>query len=300
MRVTSKGVSAVFVVGGVFGLACSSSDSALDDAADAGADGPLGVCTDCAEAGADGAPPHDAGPQDSGSREAASQDAARQDAGPRDAGPDAGAHDAAPDGNACTFYTTQFLGNENPISENGAWTNGGTTGKDWQNIVENSGLAYGSGFSAGYNDCIAHLSCFPANQWAQATVHLAAGYSPGGSHEIELLLRFEIAAHAARGYEINVAWNGGYSQIVRWNGALNDFTVLSPSGPGFGPPANGDVIKATAVGSTITVYKNGTQVMQVVDATWSDGNPGMGMFVRPDPTAVLQNYGFSDYSAGAL
>jgi hypothetical protein len=238
-------------------------------------------CGDAAQTAADSG--LDGAPLESGSSDGAS-DSATTDSAPGDGGPKS--------------YNTNFLGVENPISENGVWTNGGTVGLDWQNVEKDNGFAFGSGTSAGYNDCIAHLGGFPANHFAQATVHVASNYTPPSSHEIELLVRFEITAHNARGYEINCGWNGAYSQIVRWNGALNDFTYLNPTGPGFGVLAEGDVIKATAVGSTITVYKNGTQVMQVTDATWGDGNPGMGMFIRPGGTP--KNYCYTAFSAGAL
>jgi hypothetical protein len=224
--------------------------------------------------------------------------------GPRDAAPptvdqavdQASADLAAP---GCG-YTTAFAGVENPLSENGAWVTGGVTGLDWQDPAKDNGLAYASATSAGYNDCVAHVKGCGAAQFAQATLHVQQNYNPGVSHEIELLLRFQITAHVARGYEINCGWNGAYSQIVRWNGKLNDFTYLNPNGPGFGALKEGDVIRATAVGSTITVYKNGQQVMQVDDATWADGEPGMGFFVRPGNQVDPKAYCFKDYSAGAM
>ena len=41
---------------------------------------------------------------------------------------------------------------------------------------------------------------------------------PGCTHEVEVLLRWADSAHIARGYECNLAFDGGYAQIVRWNG----------------------------------------------------------------------------------
>jgi hypothetical protein len=267
-------------------------------------------CTSNSDATTPGAPPSDAGgPTSCGAScdAAVATDAAQRDdaASERDAGPnpggDASLDVAARDVEAGPLgYSTNFLGSENPLSENGVWTNGGVVGLDWQNVRKNGGHAFASATSAGYNDCIAHLSGYPPNHFAQATVHVAAGYSAPDSHEIELLLRFKITAHSARGYEINCGWNGAYSQIVRWNGPLNDFTYLNPTGPGFGALAEGDVIRATAIGSTITVYKNGAQVMQVTDPTWADGNPGAGFFVRPNAAAVPESYCFSAFSAGVL
>lgn len=195
-------------------------------------------------------------------------------------------------------YSTNFLAIENPISENGVWVTGLANGIDWNDVRKENGFAYGANVSAGYDDCLAHLKGFPPNHFSQATLHVASNYTPPSSHEIELLLRFEITAKNARGYEINCGWNGAYSQIVRWNGALNDFTYLNPTGPGFGALKEGDVIKATAIGNTITVYKNGNQVMQVSDSTWTDGDPGMAMFVRPGGTP--KNYCFTQFSAGSL
>jgi hypothetical protein len=197
-------------------------------------------------------------------------------------------------------YSTNFDGTEKPISEGGVWTNGGQIGLDWQNVEKDQGIAFGSGFSDGYNDCLAHLSGFAPNHYAEATLHVASGYTPPSSHEIELLLRFEITAHSARGYEINNGWNGAYSQIVRWNGPLDDFTYLDTTGPGFGALVEGDVIRATAIGSTITVYKNGNEVLSATDSTWSDGNPGMAMFIRPGTGAETRNYCFTAYAAGDL
>jgi hypothetical protein len=197
-------------------------------------------------------------------------------------------------------YTTTFLGTEVPLSEGGSWTNGGEVGRDWQDVAKTNGIAYASATSSGYDDCIAHLRGFSANHYAEAKVHVVNGYAPQSSHEIELLVRFEITPHSARGYEINAGYGGAYSQIVRWNGPLNDFTYLDPSGPGFGALVEGDVIRASVVGHVITVTKNGAEVMRVEDSVWSDGNPGLGMFVRPDATAVPRSYALESFAAGSL
>jgi hypothetical protein len=64
-------------------------------------------------------------------------------------GMDAGSGDAGP-----KSYSTTFLGVENPISENGVWTNGGVVGLKWQDVRKENGFAFGSGPSAGYDDCM--------------------------------------------------------------------------------------------------------------------------------------------------
>lgn len=263
---------------------------------DGGADG--GAADGGGDAGdADGGAPDaggpDAGPSDAGGLDGGGADAGSPDAG-RDAGVDAGATDGG------RSYFTDFPAVENPISEGGEWVNGGADGLSWQDIRTAQGLAYASGTSAGYNDCIAHLTGFPPDQYAEATVHVVSGYTPPSSHEVELLLRFRITANDARGYEVLAGWGGGYSQIVRWNGPLSSFTYLSTSGPGFGALAEGDVIRATAVGSTLTAYKNGVQVLQATDSTWADGDPGMGLFVRPGTGATPSSYCYSTFAAGGL
>ena len=126
-------------------------------------------------------------------------------------------------------YSTNFGAIENPISEGGRWVNGKAVGLDWNNVQSVPGAAYAAAYVTGYDDPIAVLNTtFAANQFAEGTVRRATGYSPGVSHEIELLLRFRIAAHSARGYEI--LWGvTGELNIVRWNGPLGNYTPLARS-----------------------------------------------------------------------
>jgi hypothetical protein len=56
-----------------------------------------------------------------------------------------------------------------------------------------------------------------------------------------------------------------YLQIVRWNGPLGSFPYLADTrGADYGLK-NGDILKASAIGSVITVYVNGVQKAQAVD-----------------------------------
>lgn len=197
-------------------------------------------------------------------------------------------------------YFTNFEGAENIINESGVWTNGRKDGVDWKDVQKNYGYAFATDYNNGYDDSIAHLNGFSANHYAEAVVHMVDGYSTDNSHEVELLLRFKITARNARGYEICLGINGAYASIVRWNGPLNDFTHLNSTGIGPGALKEGDTIRATAVGSTITVYKNGVEVLKTVDSAWADGNPGMGFFVRPSGISILQNYSFASFKAGDL
>jgi hypothetical protein len=197
-------------------------------------------------------------------------------------------------------YSSSFNSTENPLNEAGAWVRGGVEGLDWHNPKTTGGQVVGAvamPTDSRYSDDIAHLSgSVPANQYAQATVYLASGYS--ALHEAELLLRFQITPHNARGYE--VLWGlPGYIAIVRWNGPLGDYTVLYDSGTlNTWAPKHGDVLRAEINGSTISVYKNGTLFASVNDSTYTNGQPGLGFW--PVDGAVPENYGWQDWTAGGL
>jgi hypothetical protein len=212
--------------------------------------------------------------------------------------------DVAPGAGNCPItsagYSTNFVTAEQPLSDGGTWIDGKATGLDWNDVQSVAGEAYSAEFATGYNDGIAVLNAsLAANQYAQGTVFRAADYSPGVSHEIELLLRFQITAHNARGYE--VLWGQtGELNIVRWNGALGDYTPLaSTTGPNIGAAVDGDVLRAEIIGNTITVYKNGTLVFTgPSNSTWKDGQPGIGFW--PKAGATLASYGWKKFEAGSL
>jgi hypothetical protein len=203
------------------------------------------------------------------------------------------------------IYSTSFPATENPISEGGKWINGLSVGLDWQDVrtlVGTAGApnkAYGTGESPdAYNDNIACLLGFPANHSAQAVIYREPGYTPSDTHEVELLLRFKISAHVARGYEVDFAYGGAGVQVFCWHGPQGDvFPELTGSGPGPGGLVTGDVVKAKMIGNVLTVYKNGSLIYTVTDDTYADGGPGMGYFLRPGGT--LENYCFSQYTASA-
>ncbi len=201
-------------------------------------------------------------------------------------------------------YSTKFPLAENPISEGGRWNNGGTTGLGWTNVRTTPGIAFGTqpGNSPGaavYSDSTAILTgTWGPNQTAQATVSVINASSVSGVfEEVELRLRTTISANSITGYEINssVSTNpaNSYIQIVRWNGPLGSFTQLGGTSQHC---VNGDVLQAKINGNTITAYRNGVQVLQVTDNTFSSGSPGIGFFLQ-GATGLDANYGFSSYSA---
>ncbi len=198
-------------------------------------------------------------------------------------------------------YVTNFPSIESPISENNVWINGEVAGLDWTNVHTTTGLAFGTQIGSGaFNDSIAVLAgSWGPDQTVTATVHSVNQQGGNVFEEVELLLRFQIAAHSARGYEVNFrALNDkeSYSEVVRWNGPLGNFSYLVKNhGQKFGI-SDGSVIKASIVGSIITVFINDVVVSEVVDNVYADGSPGMGFFVA-HASGVNQDYGFMRYTA---
>lgn len=194
-------------------------------------------------------------------------------------------------------YSTKFPLAENPISENGHWINGGTTGLDWTNVGTTPGLAYGTETgSVNYDDSTALLTgTWGPNQTVQATAHTTVTGSSDFA-EVELRVRSSLSAHNCTGYEINFSVNPSnpYVQIVRWDGAFGSFTLLNATGS-YGAKS-GDVVKATANGNTITAYLNGTAVLTATNNTYPTGNPGMGFYLQ-GVSDINRNYGFADFMA---
>jgi hypothetical protein len=167
-------------------------------------------------------------------------------------------------------YTTSFSRMENPVSENGNWINGGVTGINWTNVRTMPGMAVGmmpgnAGGNAQYADSTAVLAgSWGPNQSAQATIFVAQASGDSDLfEEVELRLRTTIKPYSINGYEINCSVSTSphnyYMQIVRWNGPVGDWTELDGREV---HAVNADVIMATANGSTITAYLNGSAIFQ--------------------------------------
>ncbi len=197
-------------------------------------------------------------------------------------------------------YTTNFPLTENPISEGGKWINGGSVGLDWTNCSTTPGLAIGleSG-SVNHTDGTALLTgSWGPNQSAMATVY-TVNQNDSCYEEVELRLRSTLSAHSCTGYEISMKCSktsNAYLLIVRWNGPVGNFTVLTRMDGATYGVANGDSVRATIVGNTITAYINGVQKAQVIDYTYTTGNPGMG-FNLNGCTGVNGDYGLTSYTA---
>lgn len=203
-----------------------------------------------------------------------------------------------------TVYSTSFPApGELPISQGGKWSN---PGLDWTLIRLNgtTNHAYGvqNSGSGNADDSISVLSgagSFAPDVTVTGVIFLDPTLS-GNTHEVELFVRMNISAHVATGYECNLAFDGGYTQIVRWNGALNDFTMLKDQQPSGVLPKTGDIFKVTIVGNIIRVFINGVQI-NTVDVSvgagagnvWATGNPGMAFWHGDDN----DKYAFTSWSA---
>ena len=199
-------------------------------------------------------------------------------------------------------YTTNFSLAENPLSESGRWINGRTAGLDWANVETVPGLGFGTqSGSQGYDDSTAVLAgAWSPKQAVEATVHTANQHGDPVFEEVELRLRTTISSHKITGYEVNFRCTSDgsqYVQIVRWDGPLGRFTyVAATPGPGL---HDGDTVKAVISGSEITVYINGTQILQGSDTTFATGSPGIGFFLQ-GTTGVNRDFGFTSITATSL
>jgi hypothetical protein len=210
-------------------------------------------------------------------------------------------------------YSTNFPLTENPISEGGKWVNGGTIGLDWTNILTTGGVeAYGSssGEGDGYDDSTAVLQgigfTWGPNQTASGVVYLHGGNQNLQDPEVELRLNTTIAAHSITGYECTFSVkNDGtqYATITRWNGPFGNFTGLSLvrlATLGISSVANGDVITASNVGGTISLYEDGVLVTSATDTTYTGGSPGIGTDIDSNGGSgdgINGTFGWSSFSA---
>jgi hypothetical protein len=231
-------------------------------------------------------------------------------------------HADKPQGNASTFSTT-FPSTENPMSQGGIWTQGGTVGLDWQNVQTIGGTpghAIGTGVSFAYDDCIATLqnSGFShTKHWVEIIARVDSGYVSASSHEFEILGLFTIGAHSAAGYELDFVPG---LILARWNGAQGDFTsdCFTTISGSYGTPGDGERVRAefdSSSGSPIITIYSGTgavgsgltgltQQFKVTDTTAGKivtGNPGQGHFYRPevDPTDFVRR-SIRGFAAGDL
>jgi len=204
-------------------------------------------------------------------------------------------------------YITNFTRTENPISEGGIWLNGQTDGLDWTDVRTTPGFAFGTEIGGNrpepqkYDDSTALLKGdWGPDQTVQATVRSVNPNQDGKVwEEVELRLRSSISPHQCTGYEIMFRCSKipkAYCNIARWEGPLGKFTYLKKTeGSQYGV-RDGDVVKASMIGTILTVYINGVQMIQISDDRFTNGNPGIGFFLAGAGGAV-GDFGFSSFMA---
>jgi hypothetical protein len=205
-------------------------------------------------------------------------------------------------------YSTNFALTENPISENGRWINGKTTGVEWHDVQCTPGHAFGVGPQSPappYDDPTAVLTgTWGRTQTVEATVIVPA--SPSGSQEVELRVLTTITPGRIVGYEVLFSVTSNtYVDIERWDGGTNrsDFVSLVPGGYILAPRrlATGNRIKATVTPagliSAYIDYGSGYQlIVQGTDTTYTSGAPGIGFFQYAS-AGSMSDFGLSSFSA---
>lgn len=195
------------------------------------------------------------------------------------------------------FYTTNFLGTENPISEGGVWQNNGI---NWAQVKTVGGFACGTqtGFG-GYNDSYAHLTGFSPNHKITGIVRFGPGWNISNAQEIELHLRATSSPNFTSLYEcmiVNQQSALANVTIARWNGPFENITVLTTTEINNLPEiVTGDSFEAKIQGNLISVSVNGILRYTATDNTLTTGNPGFGFFQRE--FGANEDTGFSSITA---
>jgi hypothetical protein len=224
-------------------------------------------------------------------------------------------------------FTAEFSATENPASDGGVWRQGLVHGLDWCNLRTVSGRCYGTQTGASatiYDDSVALLpGLWAANHRVMATVFVEDD-AGNWNRELELWLRGSITAHRIIGYECNIRVKTGataYGEIIRWNGAIGNYTPLKHTDDAAFALSTGDTMWADAVGSVLTIYRNGVAIVTYDTSTGNDGgtggnpggpdsivytsgNPGLGHFLHDFDTVAdatrCAKYGFTAFTAVEL
>jgi hypothetical protein len=190
-------------------------------------------------------------------------------------------------------YSTNFPVAQNPISENGNFVTSTSPAVNWSGLELGGGgnlpvapvdiAAPGEAESVdyadpNYGDALAVLTgTWGANQSVSITVGDIPATS-AGYEELEIHLRTDPTT--GTGYEITWAYNHDYILIATWNGGgvvgTGAYTTLYYASGSQYAIAPSDTLTASIQGDVITMYTDGVQVAQIVDGTFSSGNPGFG------------------------
>jgi hypothetical protein len=216
-------------------------------------------------------------------------------------------------------FSTTFDGTENPLSEGGVWLNaGGAVAQYWQEMRKSGGRAYGTAFTAAYEDCVAiidpNVIAFDPDQVIRAQFHITGGYSaPDFTHEAQLLLRGNFGDDFISGYEILFQLGASKPVVMKWKGAggsefFAELTGGSEAELGF---QDGDIAIAQATnvgddvlievfrdrGGTVTAWRSVTDTGAVKTTPIATGQPGVVSFTRDNAALQLDGFGWSTFEA---
>ncbi|HEX4254219.1 MAG TPA: alpha/beta hydrolase-fold protein [Streptosporangiaceae bacterium] len=166
--------------------------------------------------------------------------------------------------------------------------NGGL-GSNWTTVAgtaapQISGNTLHAGTASALNSAYWSASTFGADQFAQGTLPASSGgnYGPG----------LAVRLSSSKGY---ILWYGNATNTVSlWRmDSASSWTQLKASGT-LKITAATDVWKIQVVGSTITGYQNGTQVVQATDTRITSGSPGVWLYYAANQ---IDNWSGGDASA---
>jgi uncharacterized protein YjdB len=166
-----------------------------------------------------------------------------------------------------TSYTESFTGTAGPLS--GTWSQQRTSAS-----INKNGAGRGVG-SVNANDIFAFWSgnTFSNDQYSQARI---AGGLASGSQFVQIIVR---ATGTGDGrYNNYLFYTDGLAGANHTEVAknINGNQITFKSFPV--TFAAGDIIKISAVGTTITCYKNGVSIGSITDTSLPGGAPGVGVY----------------------
>jgi len=225
-------------------------------------------------------------------------------------------HRSSRDWVAPRSYSTSFGLTENPISESGNWSSRDT---NRTRMRTSGGVAYGTQVGGAYDDSYAYVNgVWAANTEVVTTVFKG---STSGIMEIEHLHRCTDSSSIVHCYEINVAHDGSYVDIISWDGdtTLPSFTYMIATGTYYvnGGVSSGYKFRTRCIGNVISVAVNrndgngfvavngGDGSGSAADtrnsggAMWTTGCPGIGAF-KTSGSGSLNQWALTDFTAVEL
>lgn len=209
-----------------------------------------------------------------------------------------------------TVFTDTFPNTLSPLGS--PYTVGsqqsGATGSGVNTTGGSPGIAFGS--VADRTDWVA---CLPGvvsttKHYSEVTIRRVGGYSPPGSHEIEIHVGMTFNGSHALSYEFVIWFGGSTIQAIRWEdppGAYNTSAVTTLSSSWPGTLADGDVVRvefdSTSGSPVFTVKVNGSTVGTYTDTSsgkYTSGSPGFAFFA--DSGATMSSWCIKGYAAGSL